>query len=503
MSYDSNINTELIIPINRIEFTVFSNNEIKKYSIANKEPFGINIPDTYDNNEPVKNGIVDSRLGTTDLHRICDTCGESSSDCPGHQAHTELAMPVYHYGFLDHAKNALSCICLKCSKILLVNDIKEVENILQNKFNKTRHNEIRKIISNTNFCPNCNAPVPKIKRETKESGSIKLIAEYAISNNSGEEGTEGVTGDIGTDGDFVKKKQKEIIYASMAYDILRNISDSDCRIIGFDPTKMRPENFIIKNFVIPPIAIRPSVKADYLSSGSAEDDLTKKIADIIKQNLRIRKEIDKQSAGEQNKFISDHLQLLQYHTAVYFNNESMSLPKSEQKSGGKPIKSISERLQGKQGRLRNNLEGKRTNFCARSVISSDPNIGLDELGIPIKIAMSLTFPETVTPFNIQKLTKFVRNGRDIYPGANYVFPAKSLSNGKRFPIDLRYRKKDIKLHYGDIVERHLLNGDPVLFNRQPSLHRPSMMCHFIKIIQNDKLSTFRLNVNVTKPYNAD
>ena len=160
----------------------------------------------------------------------------------------------------------------------------------------------------------------------------------------------------------------------------------------------------------------------------------------------------------------------------------MSLPRSEQKSGGRPIKSISERLQGKQGRLRNNLEGKRTNFCARSVISSDPNIGIDELGVPIKIAMSLTFPERVTPFNINKLMKFVRNGRDTYPGANYVWPSKTLSNGKRFPIDLRYRKKDIKLHYGDIVERHLLNGDPVLFNRQPSLHRPSMMCHFIKII---------------------
>jgi DNA-directed RNA polymerase II subunit RPB1 len=501
MSYDSNINTQLIIPIDRIEFTVFGNSEIKKYSIANKDPFGINIPDSYDNNEPVKNGIVDSRLGTTDLHRPCDTCAESSSDCPGHQAHTELAMPVYHYGFLDHAKNVLSCVCLKCSKVLLVNDIKEVENILQNKFNKTRNTEIRKIIANTSFCPNCNAPVPKIKRETKETGSIKLIAEYNIGNGSGEDGTE--LGEVPTDGDFVKKKQKEVIYASTAYDILRNISDSDCRILGFDPTKMRPENFIIKNFVIPPIAIRPSVKADYLSSGSAEDDLTKKIADIIKQNLRIRKEIDKQSSGEPSKFITDHLQLLQYHTAVYFNNESMSLPKSEQKSGGKPIKSISERLQGKQGRLRNNLEGKRTNFCARSVISSDPNIGLDELGVPIKIAMSLTFPERVTPFNIEKLTKFVRNGRDTYPGANYVWPAKSLSNGKRFPIDLRYRKKDIKLHYGDVVERHLLNKDPVLFNRQPSLHRPSMMCHFIKIIPNDKLSTFRLNVNVTKPYNAD
>jgi len=493
------INTELVIPISHIEFTVFGNIEIKKYSIANKVPFGINLPESYDNNEPIKNGIVDPRLGTTDLHRDCDTCGLNSAECPGHCGHTELAEPVFHFGFLDHTKNILSCVCLKCSKILLNADIEDVENILKNRFNKNRHNDIRKITSNMTYCPNCNAPVPKIKKETKETGLIQLIAEYPIGNSNIEE-------NIGTDtldGDFAKKKQKEILYPNIVYDILRNISDSDCRIFGLDPTKMRPENLIIKNFVIPPIAIRPSVKADYLTTGSAEDDLTKKIADIIKQNLRIRKEKDKQESGEQTKIITDHLQLLQYHTAVYFNNESMKLPKSEQKSGGRPIKSISERLQGKHGRIRSNLEGKRTNFCARTVISSDPNIGLDELGVPIKIAMSLTFPETVTSFNIEKLTRYVRNGRDTYPGANYVWPNKTLSNGKKFPIDLRYRKKDIKLHYGDIVERHLINGDPVLFNRQPSLHRPSMMCHFIKVIPNDNLMTFRMNVNVTKPYNAD
>lgn len=497
MSYDAYINTENIIPIHHIEFTVFGNAEIKNYSIANKDPFGINLPESYDNNEPIKNGIVDPRLGTTDLHRDCETCGLGSSECPGHCAHTELVQPVFHFGFLEHTKNILSCVCLKCSKILLNSDIKEVEKILENKFNRNRHIEIRKIILNMTYCPNCGAPVPKIKKETKQTGSIQLIAEYPVGQQGNEDGDIEVV-----EGEFSKKKQKEILYPSIVYDILRNISDSDCRIFGIDPIKMRPENLIIKNFVIPPIAIRPSVKADYLSSGSAEDDLTKKIADIIKQNLRIRKEMDKHSAGEPS-YINNNLQLLQYHTAVYFNNESISLPKSEQKSGGRPIKSISERLQGKQGRIRNNLEGKRTNFCARSVISSDPNIGLDELGVPIKIAMTLTFPERVTPFNIEKLTKYVRNGRDVYPGANYVWPAKTLSNGKKFPIDLRYRKKDIKLHYGDIVERHLLNRDPVLFNRQPSLHRPSMMCHSIKIIPNEKLSTFRLNVNVTKPYNAD
>ena len=173
MSYDSFINTENITPISHIEFTVFGNSEIKKYSIANKDPFGINLPESYDNNEPIKNGIVDPRLGTTDLHRDCNTCGLNSSECPGHIGHTEFAEPVFHFGFLDHIKNILSCVCLKCSKVLLNDEIKEVEFILKNRFNKNRHNDIRKITSNMTFCPTCNAPVGKIKKETKQSGLIQ------------------------------------------------------------------------------------------------------------------------------------------------------------------------------------------------------------------------------------------------------------------------------------------------------------------------------------------
>jgi len=146
---------------------------------------------------------------------------------------------------------------------------------------------------------------------------------------------------------------------------------------------------------------------------------------------------------------------------------------------------------------------KRVNFSARTVITSDPNLGLDELGVPIKIAMNITFPEVVTPFNIDRLNKLVRNGRDVYPGANFVIPLHSIESGKQTKTDLRYRKKSVKLHNGDIVERHIIDGDPVLFNRQPSLHKMSMMCHRIKVIKDESLNTFRLNVTVTTPYNAD
>jgi len=146
--------------------------------------------------------------------------------------------------------------------------------------------------------------------------------------------------------------------------------------------------------------------------------------------------------------------------------------------------------------------GKRVDFSARTVITPDPTIDINQLGVPKKVATNLTFPEVVTPQNIEKLTKLVKNGRDEYPGANFVFPASSLVPGQRvLPIDLRFRKEKVELRYGDIVERHIVDGDIVLLNRQPTLHKQSMMGHHIKIIDDDSLSTLRLNPGVTKPYN--
>jgi DNA-directed RNA polymerase II subunit RPB1 len=164
------------------------------------------------------------------------------------------------------------------------------------------------------------------------------------------------------------------------------------------------------------------------------------------------------------------------------------------------VKSVTERLKGKGGRIRNNLMGKRVNYCARSVITSDPNLSLDELGVPIKIAMGVTINEVVTPFNIDKMKELVRNGRYNYPGANLV---RKKTGSRMTDIDLRYNKGTVVLQYGDIVVRHLMDGDPVLFNRQPTLHKMSMMCHKVKVINSDKLSTFRINVSATTPYNAD
>jgi len=493
MSIDSSFYNEEIKNIKRIKFNIFGNKEVKCYSAVKDDPFGINLSDSYDNYEPKKGGLVDLRLGTCDIYLKCVTCGLNSLECPGHFGHTDLAEPVFHFGFITHVTSVLKCICLKCSNILIERTPSNIDK-LKSLNSKNRFKEIKEMCKNISYCYHCGTPVPKIKKEVKEqSASIRILLEKEIGNvvvnQSTGESTE------------QKKVLKESLLPRDCHNILRNISDTDCYILGFKPNESRPEDMIITRFPIPPVSIRPTAKIDFMSSATMEDSITLKISDIIVSNNRVRNQLNKDS-NLSNNF--DTHTLLQYHMATYFDNESTSLPKSEFKTGNKPTKSISDRIKGKHGRVRGNLMGKRVDFSARSVITSDPNISIDQVGVPLKIAMDLTIPEEVTPQNIEKLTKLVLNGRDIYPGANFVFKKNVINNKKIIQrIDLKYRKKNIRLSFGDTVERHIVNDDYVLFNRQPTLHKPSMMGHRIHVLKRDDCNTLRMNVCVTKPYNAD
>jgi DNA-directed RNA polymerase beta' subunit len=497
MSYESYIHKEDTCLIDRIEFSIFGNQEIKRYSVISDQ-YGINIPETYDNGEPKQGGLVDKRLGITDYSSLCDTCGLNTNDCPGHFGHMILADDVYHKGFLNILKDILNCICIQCSKLLITKTKDEIIEVLGNSIGKNRFMKIKKITSNIKFCQHfdggCGKPVGKVMKNITKLGSIELQVSYSVDHKVDDKG------EVSENINF-KKKNIEILTSNRVYNILKNIDNNDWQLMGFDFKKNKPEDFIIKIFPIPPVAIRPSVKLEMLS-GASENDLTSKLADIIKDNARLRKQKERTNiVTDKSKYNADYLSLLQYDIATYIENDAV-LPKSEQKNS-KISKSVSERLKGKTGRIRGNLMGKRVDFSARTVITSDPNLSLDELGVPIKIAMNITFPEIVTPFNLDKLSKLVRNGRDIYPGANFIIPLNSLETGKKLKIDLRYRKKSIKLHIGDIVERHIVDGDPVLFNRQPTLHKMGMMCHKIRVIKDENLNTFRINVIVTDPYNAD
>jgi len=285
------------------------------------------------------------------------------------------------------------------------------------------------------------------------------------------------------------------------FSVFRKISGEDLELLGLSEAYARPDWMILTVLPVPPPPVRPSISVDG-GVRRSEDDLTYKLAEIIRASGNVRRS---EQEGAPAHIVSEYEQLLQYHVATYMDNDIAGVPQAMQKSG-RPIKSIRARLKGKEGRLRGNLMGKRVDFSARTVITGDPNIQLDQVGVPRSIAMTLTYPErgkdfttftldpsidlrfSVTRYNIQWLTELVRRGPQEYPGARYVIR----DTGER--IDLKYNKRtDSLLQYGWIVERHLKDDDYVLFNRQPSLHKMSMMSHRVKIMP---YSTFRLNLSV-------
>jgi len=331
--------------IKSIDFDILGNTEIKRMSALGNGP-GTSTTELYEaNGEPKKDGLVDPRLGTCSIDVLCASCSLNTTYCVGHFGHIDLAEIVFHIGYLPFVHKVLSCICPRCSRLLVYKNEDEMKELLKLRTGKERMSYIRGISKNITYCQNpnfgCGAQIPKIKVDIKKaSAAINIIAETELDNKDDNEG---------------KKKLRQILTPDIVYDILKNISDDDCRILGMDPERSRPEDMVHKIFPVPPVQMRPSARGDYMGGASMEDDLTHKLADIVKANLRIIK--NKENQTEMNsKYNPDHAHLLQFHVGTYNENDSMSLPKSEQK--GKPVKSLASRLKGKTGRVRGNLMGK-------------------------------------------------------------------------------------------------------------------------------------------------
>jgi DNA-directed RNA polymerase II subunit RPB1 len=289
--------------------------------------------------------------------------------------------------------------------------------------------------------------------------------------------------------EFGIERLKHQLSPMKAYDILKNISDIDVKILGFNMRWTRPEWLIVSVLPVPPPHVRPTVSRDGLNQN--EDDLTHAITNIVKDNLMLENSIRK---GDSPHIIEEFEKLLQFRVTAFFDNERADVPHETHRSG-RPLKTIRQRLKGKEGRLRGNLMGKRVDFSARTVITADPNLSIDQVGVPRSIAIRLTVPVRVTRFNIDELRTLVQNGPDVHPGAQFIVR----NDGSR--IDLRYvGTTNLMLEYGWTIERHLADDDIILFNRQPSLHKMSIMGHRVKVLD---YSTFRLNLSVTTPYNAD
>jgi len=295
------------------------------------------------------------------------------------------------------------------------------------------------------------------------------------------------------DGKEVKHDaMKQALEVEYVQRLFRRITDEDVAFMGFNPRWCRPDWMICSVLAIPPPQVRPSVVQE--NNQRSEDDLTHKLFEIIKTNKMLLAKMDAEGSKANKGYIDELTNVLQYHIATLVDNQIPGVAPSAQR-GGRPLKSIQQRLGSKEGRIRYNLQGKRVEFSARSVITPDPNISIAELGVPIKIAMNLTVPERVTDYNRDKLYKLVQNGTTTYPGAKTLVRA----DGRMISL-AHVNTKEVVLYSGDMVNRHLMDGDMVLFNRQPTLHRMSMMGHRVRVLP---YNTFRLNVSAVAPYNAD
>ena len=347
-----------------------------------------------------------------------------------------------------------------------------------------------KVVCETTVATDDDAPPEKAKEPKHDHGGCGNIQPEIRREGLRLNGTwKAQKGDEENEG---QQPEKKPITPQMALNIFRHISPEDIKRMGLSNDYARPEWMIITVLPVPPPPVRPSIAVDGGNGMRGEDDLTYKLGDIIRANGNVRR---CETEGSPAHVVSEFEQLLQFHVATYMDNDIAGQPQALQKSG-RPVKSIRARLKGKEGRLRGNLMGKRVDFSARTVITGDPNLSLDEVGVPRSVARTLTYPETVTPYNIQKLHQLVKNGPNEHPGAKYVIR----DTGER--IDLRHHKRagEISLQYGWKVERHIVDGDFIIFNRQPSLHKESMMGHRVRVMP---YSTFRLNLSVTSPYNAD
>ena len=473
-----------------VQFSMLSPEEIRKNSVVE-----VKTRNTFISSKPVVGGLFDPRMGVLDPGLICPTDGHNYLMNPGYFGHIELVKPVF---FIQHVKEIMKvcrCVCFKCSKLLIE---KRKHMHLMNKNSEDRWDAVVKLISGnvrrcgektSNGC-GCKQPT-KINLEGMSSiyalwenmnvgmataENAELMDEINANNNERGEETK----------DMKIKLTPEIILK-----IFKRITDEDVYFMGFHPKWSRPEWMVCEVLPVPPPQVRPSVKYD--NQQRSEDDLTHIYSAIIKYNQFLKEKMD--NPDTPGKVIEGWTDILQHSIAMIVNNKLKGVAPMAQRSG-RPLKCIMDRINSKNGRIRGNLMGKRVDFSARTVITGDPNLSIREIGIPLKIAKNLTKPVVVNARNRNYLMALMRNGPDNYPGA------KILERKTGETISLKYIDLDMmQLNEGDIVHRHMVNGDVVLFNRQPSLHRLSMMCHIVRVMSQG--DSFRMNVSTTKPYNAD
>ncbi|XP_043467717.1 DNA-directed RNA polymerase II subunit RPB1-like [Leptopilina heterotoma] len=439
--------------VKRVQFEILSPDEIRRMSVTEE---GIRFTETFENGKPKQGGLMDPRQGAIDEKSRCLTCDGQLPECPGHFGHINLAKPVFHIGFLPKTIKILRCVCFFCSKLLISPNDPTIKKI----FTETEDQPGRRLTLIHDLC---------VTKRKCGDNSKELYGCGQCQPNFRRSGL-----DLHVKFTQTGKEEEVPLTAERVHGIFKNITDEVSLILGMDPKTSRPEWMILTVLPVPPLSVRPNVKSKN-SSVTKQDDLTTILSNIVKINQLL---IDKNDNNPEN------VKQLHFHTALLIKKDlpelSSELNFEENFKQKKPLK-LKECFKGKKGRLRGNLLCKSVNFTARSVITPDPNLRIDQIGIPQTVAKNLTFPEIVTPLNIEKLQKLVKKGDKSYPGAKYVVTDKGEI------IDLKGNEEDSKIKCGYKVGRHICDNDLVVCS-----HKFDMKGYRVKVLP---WSTFRLNVS--------
>uniref|UniRef100_A0A3B5AQI6 DNA-directed RNA polymerase subunit n=1 Tax=Stegastes partitus TaxID=144197 RepID=A0A3B5AQI6_9TELE len=432
---------------------------------------------------PLPYGVLDHRMGTSEKDRPCLTCGKNLADCLGHYGYLDLELPCFHVGYFKAIIGILQMICKTCSSIMLTKEekLQFMDYLKRPNLAYLQKRGLKKKISDKcrkrTICLSCSA----FNGPVKKCGLLKIIHEkYKTTKKVVDPFVSDFLQSFDTAIEHNKlvepllTRAQENLNPLVVLNMFKRIPQEDIPLLLMNPEAGKPADLIITRLLVPPLCIRPSVVSD-LKSGTNEDDLTMKLTEIIFLNDVIKKH---RMTGAKTQMIMEDWDFLQLQCALYINSELSGIPLNM--APKKWTRGFVQRLKGKQGRFRGNLSGKRVDFSGRTVISPDPNLRIDEVAVPVHVAKILTYPERVTP-----------------PPRR---PPRTSSLSVRF---LKYGNREKiaqELRFGDVVERHLIDGDIVLFNRQPSLHKLSIMAHIARVKPH---RTFRFNECVCTPYNAD
>mmetsp|Transcript_23130 Transcript_23130/g.57033 ORF Transcript_23130/g.57033 Transcript_23130/m.57033 type:complete len:423 (+) Transcript_23130:127-1395(+) len=379
--------------IARLQFGLLSAEEMQRlaeFQVTSRELF---TPPT---RTPARGGCLDPRLGVCDKVSTCGTCKRKLQDCAGHFGYIRLALPVFHIGYMRHTLRLLQCVCKSCSRVLL-GDTERQHFLAKMRNPRTDilaknaiHKKVIEQCKKSKLCPHCGAPNGTVKKITG-APTLKIVHEKFKGRHMEEELEEFMASL-----DLAMEHNKDLANAIMGptppvddllpdrvLDIFKKITDEDCEVLWVDPLIGRPENLVFQNMLVPPVPIRPSVEMD---GGGNVDDLTVKLQEILDVNAALELALTK---GPHTKTIMESWDYLQTQVAQFINGESPGIQKP---IGAKLMRGLCQRLKGKQGRFRGNLSGKRVDFSARTVISPDPNLKVNEVGVPKFVAMIMTYP---------------------------------------------------------------------------------------------------------------